>query len=81
MLKDSSHYYSTPYFGSGLLTYAEGYLFSLFSGNTAAAVVTAWNAYGYRGLLCMTREIVYFGNPPVNSFPIDVSATIVRFSS
>lgn len=81
MPKDSSHYYSTLYFGSGLLTYAEGYLFSLFSWNTAPAVVTAWNVYGYRGLLCMTREIVYFRNPPVTSFPIDVSSTIIKFLS
>lgn len=81
MPKDSSYYYSMPYFGSGLLTYAEGYLFSLFSGNTAAAVVTAWNVYGHGGLLCMTREIVYIGSPPMNSFPIDVSSTIIKFLS
>lgn len=81
MPKTSSYYYSTPYFGSGLLTYTEGFLFSLFSGNTAAATVTAWNVYGHNGTLCMTREIIYIGNPPVYSFPIDVSSTVIRFLS
>lgn len=81
MPKTSSYYYSTPYFGSGLLTYAEGFLFSLFSNNTAAATVTAWSVYGHNGTLCMTREIIYIGNPPINSFPIDVSSTIIRFLS
>ena len=81
MPKTSSYYYSTPYFGSGLLTYAEGFLFFLFSHNTAASVVTAWKVYGHNGTLCMTREIVYIGNLPIHSFPIDVSSTIIRFLS
>lgn len=79
--KSSSSYYNMPYLGSGLLTYAEGYLFSLLAGNTAATVVTAWNVYGHNGMLCMTREIVYMRNPPIYTGPIDVSAVVIKFSS
>ena len=77
----SVYEYASPYFASGLLTYAEGYLFSLYYANTAAAVITAWSVYGHNGTLCLTSEVLRFGNPPFYTGPIDVSSTIIRFLS
>lgn len=72
-------YYSHSLFGSGLLTFKDRQLmFTIAYGNTAAATVTAWKVYGYNGMLCMTSEIVYVGNPPVYTGPIDISSIVIK---
>lgn len=72
-------YYSPSFFGSGLLTFRHRQrMFSIATELTAAATVTAWNIYGYNGILCMTSEIVKYANPPFYTGPIDISSIVIK---
>lgn len=77
----SDYYYSDSIFGSSLLTFTTGQLFSICVTQTGPSTYTHYSLVGYDNKLYVTNEIAELGNPPFTSGPLNWVINITRLKA